>query len=425
MRGLTVNNQGAVEVDPFNKRGEYERWRASIVKDGAIDYCSLRGVSAAHSEAITRYVLDQSTGKNTARGQRKGARSYVHLVHLRFRLVSILRMFENYAHKKQLDFTEDDVITVFQGMREGRIFSMKGKPFLDVRSYAKVFSAFWRWHIRVQRKDSITVTDVVESLDTSADHKPAWSHFTIKDLERMCENAPTFEYRALMMLLFDSGIRAPKELMNVRAMDLTPVPGSQNLFLNIREETSKTFGRKIKLMLCSDLIRKYIEDKKLQPTDFLFKLNPITYNRTLGRIGYKILHIGTPHTQRTNGYAKKILIRNGITMYDFRHNSVCHYLPIYKSENQMKYRYGWKKSDMIHYYSELIGMRDTITDDDLLVDTTKAEIQQQLAREQQKVQFLSEQFDAQKVEMEDKMKRLEALMMQQFSNNFRPNTNSR
>ena len=51
-----------------------------------------------------------------------------------------------------------------------------------------------------------------------------------------------------MMFLFDSGIRSPTELMNVKVSDLF------NDFkeLNIREEISKTFGRRIKLMICSE-----------------------------------------------------------------------------------------------------------------------------------------------------------------------------
>ena len=52
-------------------------------------------------------------------------------------------------------------------------------------------------------------------------------------------------------------------------------------------------------------------------------------------------------------------------MYDFRHNSCCYWLPRYKSESALKYRFGWKKSDKIHYYSELLGMEDTIQKEDL------------------------------------------------------------
>jgi len=202
--------------------------------------------------------------------------------------------------------------------------------------------------------------------------------------------------------------------MNVRAMDISPVPNTNYLFLSIRNETSKTFGRKIKLMISSDILKKYIEMNKLKGDDFLFTKDYTHTTRMVSRMGYDALKIGTKHIQKT----KKVLIKNGVTMYDFRHNSVCHYLPIYKSENQIKYRYGWKKSEMIHYYSEFIGMKDTITDDDMLVDTTKTEIQQQLQKEQLKVAMLEEQMNNQKKEMEDKLKHLETMMLQKFADSY-------
>jgi len=62
-------------------------------------------------------------------------------------------------------------------------------------------------------------------------------------------------------------------------------------------------------------------------------------------------------------------------------------------------------------------MKDTIKDEDMLVDTTKTQLEQQLAKEQQKVTVLQEQFHAQKKEMEEKMAKLEALMLQRFADN--------
>ena len=138
----------------------------------------------------------------------------------------------------------------------------------------------------------------------------------------------------------------------------------------------------------------------------------------IAKLAYKTLGIGVPLYQYDkDGHTQHILVSKGVTMYDFRHNSVCHYLPIYKSENQMKYRYGWKKADMIHYYTEFLGMKDTIKDEDMLVDTTKTQLEQQLAKEQHKVTVLQEQFQAQKKEMEEKMAKLEAMMLQRFADN--------
>ena len=73
---------------------------------------------------------------------------------------------------------------------------------------------------------------------------------------------------------------------------------------------------------------------------------------------------------------------------------------------------------MIHYYSEFMGMKDTITDEDMLIDTTKVEIQQMLQKEQQKVAILQEQMECQKKDTDERIKQLEALMLQKFADHF-------
>ena len=93
---------------------------------------------------------------------------------------------------------------------------------------------------------------------------------------------------------------------------------------------------------------------------------------------------------------------SNLTLYDFRHCSCCYWLPRYKSESALKFRFGWKKSDKIHYYSEMIGMRDTITEEDLLVDATKT----QLEREQQKLRTENDLLKERIMNMEGQMKRI-------------------
>lgn len=77
-------------------------------------------------------------------------------------------------------------------------------------------------------------------------------------------------------------------------------------------------------------------------------------------------------------------------MYDFRHNSCCYWLLRYKSESALKYRFGWKSSDKIHYYSELLGMKDTISEDDMLVDVTKIELEKRIEQAEKKSKILEE-----------------------------------
>jgi integrase len=222
--------------------------------------------------------------------------------------------------------------------------------------------------MKVNKKSGVILEDITVDLDTS-NEKPVFVYFTEDELRKLCNRAK-YEYKVLMWFLFDSGIRAPTELLNVKIMDFST--GFKEL--TIREEISKTFGRRIKLLLCPAVIREYVEEKNLQKEDFLFKLRPAKTNQYLKNL------------------AKKVLGKEGLTMYDFRHASACYWLPRYKSESAMKYRFGWKKSDMIHYYTEFLGMKDTITEEDLLIDITKTEIEKQLQEEQKRSQLLEEKY---------------------------------
>ena len=115
--------------------------------------------------------------------------------------------------------------------------------------------------------------------------------------------------------------------------------------------------------------------------DTIFTTKPWSVNKYLKRLSARTFGEGqTPAGQR---YCD-------LTMYDFRHISCCYWLPRYKSESALKYRFGWKKSDKIHYYSELLGMRDTITQDDMLVDVTKTEIEKQLSSTMNRNELLEE-----------------------------------
>ncbi len=60
----------------------------------------------------------------------------------------------------------------------------------------------------------------------------------------------------------------------------------------------------------------------------------------------------------------------------------------------MKYRFGWKKSDKIHYYSELLGMKDTIQEEDMFLDTTKTEIEQKLQEVDKSKDIMEERLTA-------------------------------
>jgi hypothetical protein len=195
------------------------------------------------------------------------------------------------------------------------------------------------------------------------------------------------------MFLFDTGIRSPTELMNIRVSDLY----NNCKELHIREEVSKTFGRRFKLMLCSELLIEYIKSSGLKDDDLLFPINYVSANKYLKRLAVKLF--GNGKTEAGGKYSQ-------LSLYDFRHCACCYWLPRYKSESALKYRFGWKKSDKIHYYSEMLGMKDTIAEEDMLLDVTKTELEKRLDRTEKEKELLQERLD----NMEGQMGKILELM---------------
>jgi len=204
-----------------------------------------------------------------------------------------------------------------------------------------------------------------------------------------------------MMFLFDTGIRSPTELVNIKVSDLY----NDCKELNIRDEISKTFGRRIKIMICSELLKEYIKSNNLTRDSYLFGMTHLAINKYLKRLGTRVL--GDKESLAGQKYSE-------LTMYDFRHISCCYWLPRYKSESALKYRFGWKKSDKIHYYSELLGMKDTISEEDMLVDVTKTEIERRLTKTEGEKSVLQERVETLEEQMKEILSLVDRLSIKQI-----------
>lgn len=334
-----------MKLDPYNHQQKYYDWKTKVLQTG------IPKMKKENSDKIINFVLDMELGLNVSAKSVKGSRSPVHLNNLRQRMIFITRHLEKRNSNVSLDnVTEEMLFSLFNDMRNGQLKRVDGKTYQSTTDFVKIFKSFWHWHTKANKKKGKIIEDITTDLDTSKE-KPKWVYFTEDQFNRLVNNA-TPRIRTLMMFLYDTGIRAPTELMNIKVSDF------YNDFqeLEIRNEISKTFGRRIKLMLCSDYIKEFITTKKLGLDDFVFKINYASVNRSLKELARKVL--GNEKSPAGQKYSD-------LTMYDFRHNSCCYWLPRYKSESALMYRFGWKKSDKIHYYSELLGMKDTITKADL------------------------------------------------------------
>jgi hypothetical protein len=357
------------KIDPHKNKEKYLAWKEK-------NQSQIPEISKENSDLTLRFLRDMEAGLNICSSSKKGSRSYIRLNALKQRMIRFSKTFEKrFGLKKLTDITETQIFSYFGDMRNGILKKNDGKNYISPRNFVKDFKTFWHWWIKVNKKEGIELKDITSDLDNSGD-KPEWVYLTEEQVKKICNEAK-YEYRVLIWFLFDTGIRSPTELMNVKVSDLF------NNFkeLNIREETSKTFGRRIKLMICSDLIREYVKTKSLQKDDCLFTTSPAATNKYLKRLAKRVL--GDEKSPAGSTYAN-------LTMYDFRHCSCCYWLPRYKSESALKYRFGWKSSDKIHYYSEMLGMKDTISEDDMLVDITKMELEKRIDKTEKENQMLKE-----------------------------------
>jgi len=370
-----------MKIDPFHHKERYLSWKEKSSQ-------SIPGISERNSQIILDYLYDMENGLNVGKSSKKGGRSYNRLNNLRQRMVFLAKRLEEiYGVNDFFQIDERQLHNFFTDMKNGILKRIDGRVYQDPANFVKIFKSFWHWHQKVNRKKGVEIYDLTQDLDTSKE-KPKWVYLTEKEVKRLCEEAK-YEYKVLIMFLFDTGIRSPGELMNIKVSDLH----NKCKELAIRDEISKTFGRRIKLMISSDIIKGYIENNSLKEEDYLFTISPGSVNQYLKRLAKRVLGDSvSPAGQR---YSE-------LTMYDFRHCSCCYWMPRYKSESALKYRFGWKKSDKIHYYSELLGMRDTITDEDLLMDLTKSEIEKQLTKSEGEKEVLKDRVDV----LENQMKRI-------------------
>jgi len=367
-----------MKKDPYNSKEAWNNWKARN-PDG------VKGISKIDSELLMHYLNDMEKGFNTSLLSKKGGRSYIRLNSSRTKLIFLVKSFEErYKIDHIGKLGEEQLIEFFADMRNGTIRRIDGGIYKSIRDFTKTFKAFWHWYQKISKKGGIDIPDITVYLDSSGT-KPDWVYLSEAQVKKLCNNA-TFDYKALIMFLFDSGIRAPTELVNVKVSDLY----NNYKELNIREETSKTFGRRIKLMLCSDILKEYVLKNNLKSDDFLFDISPPVTNQYLKNLGKRVL--GDEMSLAGQKYSD-------LTMYDFRHCSCCYWLPRYKSESALKFRFGWKESDKIHYYSEMLGMRDTINEDDMLVDLTKTEIERRLEISNREKEVLLERVSVLELQM--------------------------
>jgi len=359
-------------LDIFNLKERYERWKKEVAKIDGQGNLKIIGqidsITKIHSDWIIRHVIDMELGKNTSRRSKRGGRGYQTL---NDRISRTTWLFERFEERGIMDITkikpekvEDIMIKISRDLKEGVIKKKDGKIYADPVNYTKTFITWWNWYMKYMKKKGKHIPDITGDLDT---HKAenSFVYFTRDELEKII---PYFNENEQVMLLFifDTIMRSPSELMNLMVSDLK---GTDEI--TIRDETSKTYGRTIKLLLCSETLEKYIERNNLQPNDYIFKFSYRYFTKKLQRVakqvfGNRISKGGKPYSN--------------LSLYDFRHSGACYWrLGAYQKKiDALMYRGGWNNLDILNYYTKKLGMRDSIERDDLLIDVDKNKYEKEI-----------------------------------------------
>ena len=331
-------------------------------------------ISKINSKLILNHLSDMEQGRNISRVSKRGARSFIRLNSIRFRLVFLARLLEERKVKDFVKLKEETLCSLFNDMRTGKIKKSNGQVYKSTADYEKVFNAFWNWLIKIKRKEGIHLETICEDLDKGRDENK-FVHFNKELLEKMM---PYFsqDEQVRLLFMFDTIIRPPGELLNIKVSDVNFDEKPPKL--TIRDEIAKTYGRAIKLLLCAEELKKYIERNKLKDDNFLFDFSPKVFNNKLKKISKEVF--GEKMTLGGSKYPE-------LTMYDFRHSGACHWRTgAYKSKiDSLMYRGGWTNLEMLNYYTKKIGMKDSIEKDDLLIGVDKHELEKKMEELQKRL----------------------------------------
>jgi site-specific recombinase XerD len=377
------------KIDLYHDEKRYNSWKAIATTEGYTE----GELTKKTSDILLKYIFDMETGSNISLSSKKGCRSFSRLNSIRTRMKQLFMMFQERGVSDVTKITEKELLDFFSDMRQGKMKTQHGEKYKSVQDYVKTLKSFWHWYMKISKKNGKIIDDVTQDIDSSKEEKPKWVYLSEEQMKLLFEKCSP-KYKPLLTFLYDSGARVT-EALSVEVKDIHIEKGV--VFVDLKDENSKTFGRKIKLLLCGKDLQEYIKRSEFRPTDRLFPFSHIYLNRYLGELAGDLF--GDELSKAGGRYTE-------MSLYDFRHNSCCYWIQRYKNNTGLMFRFGWKTEQYILYYSEFLGMRDLISAEDLYIDVTKTELEKQL--DEQRKEF--KRAEEEKKELQNKVGDMESQM---------------
>lgn len=344
-------------------KGTYENWKEEALKVG------MEGISKESSDWIMKFLFDLEEGKNIGRGSRKGPRSYIRLNSYRHKLTQWSKLIEAKGKKSIIRADINVLHEIMSELREDYAQA-------TLSSMGREFKAFWNWYMRRERIKGKATFNIAEDLESAAPK----SRFCYITKEQLDEILPYLEYdeQLVTLFLFDSLVRPPKELLNLKVKDIYEKDGE--VWISVGDDIAKNgFGRQFNLLYSGDQLKKHIKTNKLEEDDFLFmsiKKYKMYYLPKLKAVSKKLFGEKISHPKAGKRYSE-------LEPYDLRHSGAVH-LRIIASKNNsispdaIRQRGGWQGSQMVDYYTAFLGLTGEIKKEALLIEEDKSKMQKEI-----------------------------------------------
>lgn len=379
--------------DIYGHEERYKKWKEEAVKLG------VEGLTKKNSDLLIQYVSDMEIGVNISNKNKKGPRSYPRLNNLRQRLRQIMVMLQD---RKVGDFskiTEKEVMQFFSDMHTGEIKNQKGQKYRSVGDYAKVFTSFWHWWMKVNRKQGTLLEDITEEIDKSSD-KARFVYITKEKLDELLPYLNEDE-QTIVLFVFDSIIRSPTELLSLKVSDIYKKEGE--IWVNVSGEISKTgFDRSFNLIYSGDAITEFIKKHDLQLDQYLFDFLPKNLTGKIQQIAKQLWGDKLSNPMAGGKYGD-------LSLYDLRHSGAIHLRILAKktgkiSLDAIRQRGGWVTFDMLNYYTKFIGLDGSIDKNHLVIEEDKSRLEKEMEEMRQKMK-----------EMEDNIKKFRGMALEEIT----------
>lgn len=372
-----------MKFDVHGHEARYKNWKEEVVRLGQ------EGLTKRNNAILLQYIFDMEVGANVSIKSKKGPRSFAQLNNLRQRVVYIMLRLQEKGITDITKVTEKEITLFSHEMGNGTIKSLKGKKYESAGDYIKIFKSFWRWWIKVNRKEGNFIPDITEDLNISK-AEPKFVSMSKEELDKMLPYF-TEDEQVILMFVFDSLIRSPTELMSLEGRDVFKRGG--DVWVSIRKEISKTIARTFNLLYCGEALLKYIERNEIKPDGYLFKFSYPVFTEKIQQVAKQVFD---------NKISEGGEYYKNLTLYDLRHSGAVHLRIIaHKTKkiniDALRQRGGWTDFKMLNYYTKFLGLTGEIDSNDLLVDADKSKLEKEidgLSEENKKIWRLLEQQNA-------------------------------